>query len=395
MPASAVPPLTTLRIYYFVTFAVLGVYLPFFPTWLEAQQLRGASIGVVTAAMPAMSVIGPPAFGLLADALGLRGGILRLSCAGALLAFAAIAATSHAGVALGFAGLLSLVAIFAFFRSPMVMIADVLALESASAAGTSYGRLRMWGSLGFLLAAIAVGRFLDVRSAALPMAISAALLLALVTSFSLPAKSSLPARPVPGQLRALLSSTDFQLFLVAAFLGQGAQSAYDLCYSRHLRDLGAAPAEHGIAWAIGVGAEMALFGWGGALFARVPAPRLLVIAFSGACLRWILIALVRSPAVLLMLQPLHALSFGLMWVASLSYAKERAGPGQLATAQGVFTASAAAGMVVGMPAWGELYQRRGGPTTFVVAAVVSAFAAAVAFLLALRERRRPGRPSPT
>jgi PPP family 3-phenylpropionic acid transporter len=113
----------------------------------------------------------------------------------------------------------------------------------------------------------------------------------------------------------------------------------------------------------------------------------MAIAQAGAALRWGLLATVRSPAALLLLQPLHALSFSLMWVASLAFVKERAPKGALATAQGLFTASAALGAVAGMPAWGALYRRAGGAATFWAAALLAACACALA--LALGRRREP------
>ena len=79
MPGRLLP----LRVYYFASFAALGAYAPFFPRWLEARGVEGLSMGVVTGLLPAMGVLGPPAIGLVADALGLRGSILpRRLCRG-------------------------------------------------------------------------------------------------------------------------------------------------------------------------------------------------------------------------------------------------------------------------------------------------------------------------
>ncbi|MEJ7735691.1 MAG: MFS transporter [Polyangiaceae bacterium] len=370
-----------LRVYYFCSFSMLGAYLPYFPSWLEAQGVDGLAIGVIASAMPAMNVLGPPAFGALADRLGLRGGILRLSCAGALVGFAAITALSR-DAALPFAALLVLVSFFAFFRSPMVLLADVVALELADVTrAPSYGALRLWGSIGFLVTAAAVGRWIDPRTLLLPAAVAVLLAAALVAAFFLPSRVALPAPPAPGEVRALLSARGFQLFLLAAFLGQGAQSVYDLCFSRHLRDLGAGGTLVGAAWAVGVAAEVALLAGSARLLSRFGAPRLLVVAFAGAAVRWLLIAALRSPWLLLLLQPLHALSFALMWVASLGLVKAHAGPRALASAQGVATASAAAGMVLAMPLWGALYRHGGGALAFGTAAAFSLAAALVALRL--------------
>ena len=381
------PPLTTLRVYYFVSFAALAAYLPFFPRWLEARGIQGLSMGLIAATFPAMGLVGPPCFGIVADAFQLRGSILRLACGGAFLAFSAIAAASLAGRPLGFGALLMAVAVFSLFRSPMVMMADVVALEQVKDAGTTYPRVRLWGSIGFLLTAVAVGRFVDpTELAPVPVAIAGGLFVALAASFALKARGVLPPRPVPGHVRALLEARDFRLFLAASFLGQSAQSAFDLCYSLHLRDLGASGPIVGVAWAIGVVAEVALMAWGGPLLARTTPPRLLALAFAAAAARWSLVAVVRSPAGQLALQPLHGLSFGLMWVASLAYTKGRASPHILATAQGLFTASTAAGSVAGMLTWGVLYRRAGGAATFGTAAAMSACAATCAAFFARTAR---------
>src|SRR5262249_50973742 len=127
--------LGTLRLYYFVIFSVLGMYLPFFPRWLEGRGIRGISMGVVSATVPAMSLLAPPVFGFIADALRLRGALLRLACAGAFLSFGSIACFAAAGRPITFWVLLAAMAAFSFFRSPMVMIADVLTLEAAPDSG--------------------------------------------------------------------------------------------------------------------------------------------------------------------------------------------------------------------------------------------------------------------
>ena len=91
------PSLLGLRLYYFASFAALGAYLPFFPRWLEARGIVGLSMGLVAGLAPAMGVLGPPAIGLFADALGLRGSLLRVACLGACASMAALAALGGAG----------------------------------------------------------------------------------------------------------------------------------------------------------------------------------------------------------------------------------------------------------------------------------------------------------
>jgi MFS transporter, PPP family, 3-phenylpropionic acid transporter len=392
--------------YYVASFAALGVYLPFFPRWLEARGIAGTAMGAVAALIPAIGLVGPPCFGILADVLGLRASLLRIASTGACLAFAAVALPAALGEPLGTVGLVVAVASFAFFRAPMVMLADVLTLERAPGAGTSYGRVRLWGSLGFLVSVMAAGRWLDPRApAALPAAVAIALALAVAASFALPSPAerldhaqgtSARRDPTPKKVRAglreLLGSSDFRLFLAASVLGQAAHSAYDLTFSLHLRDLGMGQGLVGVTWALGVVAEIVLMAVAAPLLTR-HGGRLLPVALLGASLRWALIASVRSHAVLIVLQPLHGFSFGLMWLASLHYVKERAPARILATAQGLYSATMAAGSVGGMLLWGSVYGGHAGATTFGAAAVVAGVAGVLAVLFARSKRTPPPEPS--
>lgn len=380
--------LFSLRLYYFTSFAALGAYAPFFPRWLEAHGATGVGMGAVSALVPALGILGPPIVGLLADALGMRGSVLRVACAGASLSIGALAIAAGASSSLSFVVLFAAVFAYAAFRSPMVMLADVVALERTRASGTTYGKVRLWGSIGFLVAAIVVGRAVDARGpAALPAVIAALLAITAAAAWTLPARPAAPRLPVLPEARALLAAPDFATFLVVSLLSQIAHAAYDLCFSLHLRDLGAGGDLVGAAWAAGVVFEVALMIFAESLLARIAAPALLVIALFGAAARWALIALVGSIPLLLAFQPLHALSFALWWIASLAYVKGRAPAHALATAQGLFSAAVATGAVTGMLAWGAIYRRSGGSTVFGAASGIALLAAVAALLWA----RRPAR----
>jgi PPP family 3-phenylpropionic acid transporter len=390
--ASASRGLGSLRVYYLTSFAALGAYAPFFPRWLEARGVHGLAMGAVAALLPAMGILGPPAVGLLADALGLRGSLLRVACAGAGLAIGALGLAALRGPALSFGLIFVAVAGYAAFRSPMVMLADVVALERVRAAGTTYGRVRLFGSLGFLGAVLFVGRAIDPSApAALPLTVAALLAATTAAAWTLPAKPDAPRLPVLPEARALLAAPDFATFLGISLLAQTANAGYDLCFSLHLADRGASGAVIGVAWALGVLFEISIMAAAEGLVARFSAPRLLVLSLLGAAARWALIASVPSLPVLLALQPLHALSFALWWLASVAYLRGRAPAHALATAQGLFSAFTATGSVAGMLAWGTLYRRSGGSAVFALTAALSLGAA----LVAMRwSRRAPVAPSP-
>jgi MFS transporter, PPP family, 3-phenylpropionic acid transporter len=372
-----------IRLYYVAAVAIGGVYLPFFPSWLEARGMLGLRLGLIAAAAPAMAVVAPTAFGALADALKLRGGLLQLACAGALLTFGALAAAAAAGLPLGFGALFLAALVFALFRAPMGFVADVVALELAPVAGTTYGRLRLWGSLGFMAAVPLATRYVDPRAAAaFPIAMSGLVLAALLASFRLPRRAILPVvRDDPRGAGELLTERDFRFFLIAAFLAQCGHAAYDLCFSLRLYELRVTKTTFWLAWDLGTGAEVVMMAYSAPLFRAFAPLSLYAFGVGAASFRWVVIAVVRSPTVLLLLQPLHAFSFGLAWIAALGYTSRRFPAHSLGTAQGLFATATGAGSVAGMVTWGSVYHRAGGAMVFAGAACLSACACALAAAL--------------
>jgi PPP family 3-phenylpropionic acid transporter len=377
-----------IRFYYATALAVGGVYVPFLPSWLEARGIFGIRLGLVAAAAPAMGMIAPTAFGALADMLKLRGGLLQLACAGSLLLCGALTVAEAAGLAPGFWVLFLGALVFALFRSPMSFVADIVAIELAPAAGTTYGRLRLWGSIGFMCAVL-LPSAVDPRDAVgLPAVTTGVISAALLASLRLPRKADLPDRGARRGAGRLLLEGDFSLFLAAVFLAQFGHAAYDLCFSIHLFDLGAPRMTIRWMWALGTGTEVIMMAFAAPLFRAFAPLSLFAFGIGAASLRWAALALLRSPAVILALQPLHALSFGLTWLSAVHYTSRRFSPQSLGTAQGLFATATGAGSVAGMLVWGSVYQRAGGAAVFGTAACVSACASAFAAALDRRVRLR-------
>jgi PPP family 3-phenylpropionic acid transporter len=369
---------SALRVYYFASFTAFGAYIPYFPAWLEARGMTGLSMSTITALLPFVGLVSPVAFGLASDALGVRGSLLRFASLGALVPFAVLTLSAAASVDLGYWSLFALVGTFAFFRAPMVLLADVTALEERS----SYGRARLWGSAGFLAMAIAGGFFIDVKNrGALPTAIALGLGASVLAARELDEARARPAEPVLEDAARLLRSADFLVFLLSAFLWYAASVAYDLCFSLHLRDLGLPRRYVGLYWALGVVAEIALMHRSADLLARFTPARLIAFGLFVAAVRWTLMGTVSSLSVLFLLQPLHAVTFGLMWVASLAFVKERAPARVLATAQSLFTVATGMGSGTGMLVWGPLYARGGGHAVFTSAGAIALLGTAAAYVL--------------
>ncbi|HTM44289.1 MAG TPA: MFS transporter [Polyangiaceae bacterium] len=370
-PQSVLSPRAALRGFYFVFLASLGVYLPYFPAWLRARGFSGLEMSLIIALTPAMTIIAPPCIGVIADLFSLRGTLLRWLSIASWIAFSALALHSMQADYTTFPFVFGSVLCFALFRSPIGMLADVITLEE----GSSYGRTRLWGSLGFLVTALIAGRLLpSPGSYWVPLSTWLLLTFTVLASFVVPAKGTLPPSPAADDAKWLIRGRPFQFLLLSAFFTQASHSAYDLCCGLLFQDLGGGSFFVGVAWGIAVAAEIAMLFYSPVLLSHSSALKLRGLAFAGTVVRWLLMATVKSLPVLLVLQTLHGISFALMWASSIALVKELSSARTLGTAQGLFVASAAGGSVVGMLIWGPLYRASGGTLVFVCAALAAAIA---------------------
>ncbi len=372
--------------HYFVFFAAMGTYFPYMPSWMQARGLPGYQIGIITSLLPAMAVLSPPLTGMLADALALRGGLMRVCAVASAISLAALAWSLLEQATLGFGFLFVCIFGFTFFRSPVSQLADVMTLEHAG----SYGRIRVWGSIGFMVSAPLAGRFIPLSPAyAVPLACTIGCIVLAVVSFWLPKRASLGPAPALSEAKRLLGDSGFRWLLASAAVGQASHAAYDLCVSMHLGSLGASGTVIGSAWAIATGGEVVLMVVSPWLFKRALIPWWLVLALGAAAFRWALLASVNDVGTILLSQPLHGLTFGLRWVCYLTLVRSFASPNTMATAQGLFLGSFSAGGVLGMLVWGAAYDEHHGAGVFAAATVV-ALLATVLTLPVLRSRQARG-----
>ncbi len=375
-----------LRAYYLASFASVGVFLPFLSPWLASLGVRGFALGWIAATRPLAGIFAPVLFGWLADRFGLRGRILRLATFGAFLPFAWLGMTAILGRVPTTTELWLAIGISSFFRVPMMTLADVSALEKTS----GYGASRVYGSIGFMVAALAAGAFIDIRSPSqFPLGVACAFLLAFALSFGLPARVATTQRPTKADVGELLRRPQYTRLLVVTALWSVSHVAYDLCISLHLRDLGSTSFGTSLGWTIGVIAEIALMSVWDRYRDLFSLERWLLLGLLATAVRWLALSLASSLTLVLWLQPLHAFSFAVVWMSLMELTRERAPRHLLATAQGMFSASCALGATLGMLGFGSLYGMYRGHATFAVAAMVALIAGAVlvAVPLALRIRR--------
>ncbi len=360
-----------LRLYYLTSFAAMGIFMPYQPLWLAARGIDGWRMGAVVALRPIAMILAPVVFGMLADRFGLRGMLIRWASFGAMLSALLLGVAVHATV-LGFGAIFAGFFVFSLLRVPMSTLADVASLESA---GRHYGGIRLWGSIGFMLAVVCAGWWLELEEPSpYPYAIACLTMAAFVASFWVPKTGRLPPRPVLREAAGLLRRPRFHCFLALLFAWTLAHSGYDLCISLHLKALGATGAQVGLAWGLATFAEILLMARAGQAIERWGALTCVAFGIGVAAGRWLLLGSVTSLPLILLLQPLHALSFALVWVAGIVWVREEAGDGLLGSAQGMAATSMALGTALGMLAWGALHGAAGARPVFLAASGISTLA---------------------
>ncbi|MGE3170992.1 MAG: MFS transporter [Planctomycetota bacterium] len=375
-----------LAAFYAASFAVLGVYMQFFPVWLH--DVGGLSHRQVTEVQSgqilARTVAGP----LWAQHVDRTGRPRRT-----LIALSALSLAAFATFALepGYGALLLGCVLFGCVYPPMHPLTDNLALEAARAHGFRYPRVRLWGSVSFLVVIVAVGALLERSPSALVFwSILALLLATLAAALWLPRVRRAPNTAAGAPLGRLLRQPRFCAFLVAVALLQGSHGGYYALSTLHWRDHGIGEGVAGWLWAEGVLAEIVLFFAIRDAAERLRPTTLLLIGGAGAVLRWSALALTVDPWAIAAVNWLHAASFGCTYLGSLQFLRRRVAEELQASAQGLLgAATSGLGMVCGTRLAGEVYERSGAGAFWAMAGLALAGA-----LLALWLRRPRPRPRP-
>jgi MFS transporter, PPP family, 3-phenylpropionic acid transporter len=376
-------------LYYLALCGAMGLYLPYLSSYLSSVGLSDRAAVQVHALVPFMSLFVPPLLGLLADARRARIWLLRSFSAASAVTFAALGLVG--GHAMAIAVVLGA---FALARSPLMAFTDATAHEHVRHHGGSYGRLRLWGSIGYLTAVLLAGALYDATSIRLPVwATTVAFAILAICAWRMPAAA--PRREVGllDDVVRMLRTRPMWLFLAAVAAAQAAAACYDTTLVLHLTQLGHGKNFVGLVIAIGVGAETILIAVSGRILTRFRVEHTLVVAFSAAIVRWIFLSNATSPVAILAQAPLHAISFGLYWVSATTLIREYAGPRAAAAGQGLLGAATSAGSILGNLSGGPLFARGGGHLLFAVAAGFAAVATGFAAAHAVARRRAALTPS--
>ena len=359
-------PMQTIRLQYFIYFGVLGIYLPFFNLYCFHIGFSGTEIGGLSAARSLVLVISPLFWGILADHYHHRRSIYILCSVLAAVIWCLYLTTTE------FLFMLVITVAHGIFFAPLISFLEAFSLDVLGRARQSYGKLRAWGSVSFILVVLLLGNLIDVFN------IRLVLILILVGGFLqsiaamwLPRATASKSSSLTGQPETLLQLHTL-VFLLCGFLMLASHGAYYGFFSIHLETLGFSKTFIGISWALASAVEILVMIFSGRLFRRFSLDMVLIFSFGIAAFRWMALSLAQSPHLILLTQPLHAVTYAAFHMASILYI-DTLSPNQNKTlGQAVNNAvQYGLGLMIGFLLNGYLYGRIGSFALFAVSSMLA------------------------
>lgn len=364
--------------FYFFHFGLLGLLMPYLPLYLQERGLAGPVIGALMGLLMGAKLVSPPLIGMWIDRRADIVRPLRFGLLTTLLAWSwFMQAESTLALTLAFMA-------FALAWNATLPPFETLTLQRLGPARIGqYGRIRLWGSLGFIAAGLGGARWLTGAGSI----VERLPLTGLVLTIGMLACGLIqgPAQPVrqavaPGW-GALLRRPGVAGFLLSMFLLNASHGPYYALFTLYLDGLGYNRHTIGLLWVLGVVAEIGLFWAAPRLFERFDRRRLLLAALLLTVLRWTLISTLASHSMpLIAAQVLHLASFGLCHAVGMSYVHALF-PGALqGRGQALYSALGfGAGGIVGSALGGLLWSAGWRSGVFAMSALSALLAVGVAW----------------
>lgn len=348
------------KFYYFCHFAAMSAVVPFLALYYRELGLDERSIGFLSGIPPLMALFVAPLWGALADLTQRHQRLLQIAIGGlwsTLLLFTFVRNPLW---------IIPLVLLYALFSAPIMPLVDNSVLALLGERQAIYGRLRLWGALGWGVTGATIGLLIDQRG--LQWSFYGALFFltgCLVASAKFQVQQVQIGQPFWQGIHFFVTSRPWLIFLVTIFINGMAAGVGNNFLFLYLDELAATKTLMGLTLMVATISEIPIFFYGDRLLVRLGARGLLLVSLSASVIRMGSYAVMPAAGYVLPIQLLHGLTFSAMWVAGVSYANRAAPLGMGATAQGLLSGvsmgiAGATGAVIG----GYLYGSIGPAATF-------------------------------
>ncbi|MFN3594253.1 MAG: MFS transporter [Thiobacillaceae bacterium] len=367
-------PYWRLSAFYFFYFSFVGAMAPYWGLYLKSLGFAAFQIGVLMSLLQVMRMFAPNVWGHLADRSGRRVPIVQAATLVCLITYLGVFVDQS------FWWMFAVMSLISFFWSAPLPLVEATTLTHLGAHTERYGRIRLWGSIGFILVVLGLGSALDRFAVGLVPWVVLVLLIGIwLTSRLIPEAVVPQAEQDHTPLTEVLRRPQVWALLAAAVLMAAAHGPYYTFFTIHLVEAGYSKTVAGWMWALGVICEIGVFLLMPRVLRHVRVESVFLLTLLTAALRFLAIGWrVDQLAVLIIAQTLHALSFGAYHAAAMALVHRHFRGRIQARGQALYNSLAfgvggTAGSLYAGAAWDAL----GAAWSFTLGAGLAALAAAV------------------
>lgn len=328
---------------YFVFFSAVAAIAPYLVLYYRSLGFSGTQVGFLLSVGPLIGLVATPFWTGIADSTGRHLAILIMSLVSGMLLYGLLPFLQS------FELILAAVAVIASLTAPMVALLDSSTVHMLGEDKDRYGRIRLWGTIGWGVSAPMIGEVLDRYGLNWMFWIFSALIFIDIFFVRYQRFDTAPDRqPYWKGIRRIVANPQWALFLGGAFIATLGTVAHGSFLALLLEDMGARRTLLGVALLVATVFEAPVMVFSSNLLRRFGNRGLMFIALATTALRSLLYSQVGGPAGVIALQLLHGLTYPALWLAGVNFAAAHAPPGFKSSAQGLFGAvQGALGTAVG------------------------------------------------
>ncbi|MBK3495090.1 MFS transporter [Viridibacillus sp. YIM B01967] len=303
-----------LKIFNFLFFGMLALFIPFLPVYLAERGLSPSEIGLVVGTGGFVTIITQPLWGFISDKTKtIRKILLLLLVVASLFGYFLFSVNDFV-----------LLVIFAmlvyFFLMPIDPLMESLNFTVAEAAKISYGSIRTYGALGYALLSLVTGYIMSYfgnNSVGILFVVLGVLGILIILKMPDAPTSSKPV--TIGGLKSFLSNKQTLAFLILVFICSVPARMNDTFLGVHIRTLGGSTELVGQAFFFAASSEIIVFALSFWWLRQGKEMLIITIAALFFFVRFFISAWITDPQMLVFVQLLQMLTFPIFYTAAIQY----------------------------------------------------------------------------
>lgn len=360
---------TRLGGFYFFYYSIVGIFMPYWNLYLQDQGFKYQEIGVLSSIAIVTRFFAPLIWGWIADKSGKRMLLVRLATWMESCIWLAIFIVPNT-----FQSIALLMLIFSFFQNAILaQFEGVTLFWLGDQKAKLYGKIRKWGSVGFIVGVFTIGAILEiVPISMLPILLLIIASLAFIWSFTIREPDSAPTSQKHLEpLLPVLKRPTVAAFFTIEFILLFSHAPFYSFYSNFLKSLTFSTTQIGFLWAMGVFAEIFMFSIAAKVFQYFSWRILVIACLILTSIRWMLVAIFSHDFIgQLFAQCLHAFSFGLFHLIAMRVIFQNFSAGQQGRGQALYSTMWGLGVAFGSVLAGHFWNILSGEIIFMCASLI-------------------------